>query len=118
VTKGSIDFNRYSAQVRADYYLAGHVHRMNTDISTVLEVDAQHKKLRRVDVDFVRMSTFKEEGVSPAGWHVERGMGPRPIGGWWCEWHCRDTRGSTPRLGPREGTCRVVYAVRRFVRAI
>jgi hypothetical protein len=120
VTKGTIDFNRYANQVRADYYLAGHVHRMNTDISRVIKVCTKTGSVRASDIDYVRMSTFKEEGLSPNGWHTERGMGPRPIGGWWCEWHVSMTRNKEPdRITDREGTAaKRTYTRRRFVRAI
>jgi len=117
VTKGTIDFSRYGTQARADYYLAGHIHRLNTDISRIFEVDTVKKVVHGMDIDYVRMSTPKEDGMSPNGWHTERGMGPRPLGGWWCEWVVRSSHKQSAVV-TRSGNCRVLTAKRRFVRAI
>jgi hypothetical protein len=119
VTKGVIDFNRYAQQVRADFYLAGHIHRVNADYSVVLETDEITGIVRQKPIDFVRMGSFKEEGTAPSGWHVERGMGPRPMGGWWAEFHLSSPHGTNPDfIAGSVRPARCVVARRRFVRAI
>jgi hypothetical protein len=83
VTKGMIDFNRMASWYEADVYLAGHIHRLNKDRSSRYYLSKSGKLQERV-VDFIRMSTFKRENIEPFGWGVEKGHGPRSIGGWWC----------------------------------
>jgi hypothetical protein len=83
VTKGMIDINRMASWYEADVYLAGHIHRLNKDRSSRYFLNSNGKMKERV-VDFIRMSTFKRENIEPHGWGVEKGHGPRTIGGWWC----------------------------------
>ena len=82
VTKGAIDFNRLSEQVVAEVYISGHIHRLNHNIQEVLTLTSNgHQVSKRRD--YVRTSTYKQEGDKPHGWAVERRMGPRPLGGYW-----------------------------------
>lgn len=83
VTKGAIDFNRLSEQVIADVYVSGHVHRRNTNDQALMMLTIKGNQVI-IERDYVRLSTYKQEGDQPYGWAVERGMGPRPIGGQWC----------------------------------
>ena len=97
VTKGVIDFNRMHEHGVADAYVSGHVHYKNVipneravlNESSVVEVRKYYD---------VRCGTYKDEWEDGyAGFHVEKGRGPRPLGGWWqrfytqgdkvkCEW--------------------------------
>lgn len=87
VTLGKIDFNRYQVQVDCDIMWAQHVH--NTEIfDTRLAVlnfvhNVEHKTRWHV-----RTPTYKEEYVDGfGGFHVEKGRGPRPLGGVWLEFY-------------------------------
>jgi hypothetical protein len=83
VTKGSMDFNRMSEFIVADALVSGHVHwkqsipvrRKSLNNSSVLVTDQVH---------YIRCATYKDEyDDGYAGYHVEKGRGPRPLGGWW-----------------------------------
>jgi hypothetical protein len=83
VTKGLIDFNRIAEWVDADAIISGHVHwknctpiqRMRLSESSVIIQEQMH---------FIRCGTYKDEFEDGhAGFHVEKGRGPRPLGGWW-----------------------------------
>jgi len=89
VTKGAISFNRWREQVTSDAFISGHIHRRNTNDQIVAELTEQGRIVQR-QLDYIRCSTYKEEYTDGAfGWHNERQAGPRPIGGYWCQWHYR-----------------------------
>lgn len=83
VTKGLIDFNRMAEYVDADSFISGHVHWKNcTPVERMRLNDAS--TLQRDQMHFIRCGTYKDEFADGhAGFHVERGRGPRPLGGWW-----------------------------------
>lgn len=83
VTKGLIDFNRIAEWVDADSIISGHVHwKQHTPVQRLRLNEAS--QLTRDYVHFVRCSTYKDEFEDGhAGFHVEKGRGPRPLGGWW-----------------------------------
>ena len=91
VTKGQIDFNRIAEFVTADAYICGHIHRRNCNDQAVMSLNADGKQIIK-QRDYVRLSTFKQEGDQSHGWAVERKMGPRPLGGYWCELGSRSER--------------------------
>jgi UDP-2,3-diacylglucosamine pyrophosphatase LpxH len=82
VTKGAIDFNRLAEQVTADFYVMGHIHRSMTIENAVrcLNIQGVIETRQR---DYVRLSTFKDEGQEGHGFAVEKGMGVRFLGGKW-----------------------------------
>jgi predicted phosphodiesterase len=82
VTKGAIDFNRMAEQVVADVYISGHIHRLNHNRQEVMSLTRTGRQVLKVR-DYVRTSTYKQEGEKAHGWAVERRMGPRPLGGYW-----------------------------------
>ena len=93
ITKGSIDFSRYMMHARADIYIAGHVHyRMHfPDVQACL---TEKGMVMQKQVDWVRCGTYKDEYVDGAlGFHIEKGRGPRPMGGYWCRFHKRRAEG-------------------------
>ena len=83
VTKGLIDFNRMAEWADADAIVSGHIHtktyttvkRLRLNDSSVPSSDTMH---------YIRCSTYKDEYADgAAGYHIEKGRGPRPLGGWW-----------------------------------
>lgn len=90
VTKGLIDFNRLAEWVDADAIISGHVHwktsvpiqRIRLNQASLIQKDA---------MQFVRCGTYKDEFEDGhAGFHVEKGRGPRPLGGWWQRFSIRN----------------------------
>ena len=83
VSKGAIDFNRLREYVDADIYCAGHVHWKGltpVKVATLTEKNV----VRTVSRYYVRCATYKDEYADGhSGWHIEKGRGPRPLGGWW-----------------------------------
>ena len=80
-TRGTGQFHQYLAEVDADTIVAGHVHQR-----TLIEAHRQRITptgiCRTRPVHLVRSSTYKSESVTD-GWAVEKGIGARPLGGWW-----------------------------------
>jgi hypothetical protein len=100
VTKGAINFNRWREQVTADAYIAGHIHRWNSNINTVASLNGKGQ-ISHDQVDYIRCSTYKDDYEDGAhGWHNEGQMGPRPLGGWWCEWKYARRKGSSKTARP------------------
>ena len=83
VTKGLIDFNRMAEYVDADALISGHVHWKNTTpVERISLNDAS--VIHRGEMQYVRCGTYKDEFEDGnAGFHIEKGRGPRPLGGWW-----------------------------------
>lgn len=92
VTKGAIDFNRLSEQVVADVFVSGHIHRLNHNTQMVMKLTNKGNQVE-TQRDYVRTSTYKQEGTCEGGWAVERRMGPRPLGGYWLKTYivCKET---------------------------
>lgn len=82
VTKGTIQHNRQSTHTEgADAIVMGHVHNDYVVTYSREMLDARFKPVTR-DLLMIRCSTYKDEFEDGyAGWHVERGGGPRPLGG-------------------------------------
>jgi len=81
VTRGVGEFARLADFIDADTYVCGHVHQRT-------HVEASRQRLTHKGntitrpVHYIRTSTFKDE-FGTDGWHVEKGRGPRPLGGYW-----------------------------------
>jgi len=88
VTKGTIQHNRMQTSVEgADAIWMGHVHNDYEVTYTVESLDSKFNVVLK-DILMVRTSTYKEEyNKGKGGWHVERGAGPKPLGGRWLELH-------------------------------
>jgi len=83
VTMGKIDFNRYMSRVDADIIVAGHVHHKEA-FPVRLITTTNSGRVMQKEVWNLRCGSYKDEfRGGEGGWHVERGMGPRPLGGWW-----------------------------------
>ena len=91
VTRGVIDFSRYLVDTDADCVHAGHVHQR-----TLIESSRQRLSptgiARIAPIHLVRSAAYKQECLTD-GWAVEKGMGARPLGGWWMllRWNATDT---------------------------
>lgn len=83
ITQGVIDASRYIMAARADVLVCGHVHQRNRlEIPCVGINDASRIETR--SRHFIRCGTYKDEfDDGYGGFHVEKGRGPRPLGGWW-----------------------------------
>ena len=92
VTKGAIDYNRMAEYVDADAFVSGHVHwKNNTPVQRVRLNDAS--TITNSQMHYIRCGTYKDEWEDGhAGFHVEKGRGPRPLGGWWVRFGLRDSR--------------------------
>ncbi len=81
VTRGVIDYARYLADVDADSIVAGHVHQRTLIEATRQRVTSTGiPKIRPIFL--VRSASYKNECMTD-GWHVEKGLSSRPLGGWW-----------------------------------
>ena len=83
VTMGKIDFNRYNQYVDADVIVAGHVHYKEVFPVVQAQLTDQNTVRHRTKY-MIRCGTYKDEfGTGAGGYHVEKGRGPRPMGGYW-----------------------------------
>lgn len=92
VTKGLIDFSRMAEWVQADAIISGHVHwKTSVPIRRIgLNNDGN---LVKDEIQFVRCGTYKDEFEDGyAGFHIEKGRGPRPMGGWWQRFSIKNTK--------------------------
>lgn len=83
VTKGLIDFNRTAEWTDADLLVSGHVHWKN--LTPVMRCRLSDGNVPRSEKGFyIRCGSYKDEfNMSRGGFHIEKGRGPRPLGGWW-----------------------------------
>jgi hypothetical protein len=83
VTKGAIDFNRKAEYIDADAIVMGHVHYKNSNAGQRVRLN-ESSVLTKEPVYYIRCGTYKDEYEDGyAGYHIEKGRGPRPLGGWW-----------------------------------
>jgi hypothetical protein len=113
VTKGTIQHNRASTQTEgADAIVMGHVHNDYVVTYTREMLDHTFKPITR-DLLMIRCSTYKDEfDDGHSGWHVERGGGPRPMGGQFL--FVQYDKGWAPR--PKEGLKRKVASLTAYSR--
>ena len=87
VTRGTIQHNRQSVNVEgADMIWMGHVHE-DYELTYSVETFSRSKNYPEIrDVIMMRTSTYKDEFEDGSkGWHIEKGRGPKFIGGRWLE---------------------------------
>ena len=78
-------FQKYLLQSEADVYVCGHIHKKGTFPIHRTYLN-QKMALITKKIDMIRCGTYKDEYTDGAdGWAVEKGMGPRPMGGYWLE---------------------------------
>lgn len=82
VTMGAIDFNRMAAITEgADCIVMGHIHRAQQSTYMRETLNDQFVPVMK-ELLMIRCSSYKDEYKDGHdGWHVEKGMGPRPLGG-------------------------------------
>lgn len=87
VTMGKIDFNRYATMVDYDIMWAQHVH--NTEIFDTRKAWLNSAgEVKQATKWHIRTPTYKDEYQDGfAGFHVEKGRGPRPLGGVWLDFY-------------------------------
>ena len=86
VTKGKIQHSRIAEYIEgADVVWMGHTHTDYEHVRTIEAVNNANKMVSKNILE-LRTSTYKEEyfGVD-TGWHIERGAGPKSLGGRWLE---------------------------------
>lgn len=82
VTKDTIQANRQMAFLdNADIIVSGHTH----DSWHVLSESEglNHGRPERRTIDLIKCGGYKDEYTDGHGWAVEKGMPPKPLGGWW-----------------------------------
>lgn len=70
-------------QAHFDVSISGHIHRRNMDENIIACVNRQGRVVYNQQL-LLRSSTYKND---LEGWCEEKGMGPRPLGGWVLELH-------------------------------
>jgi hypothetical protein len=93
VSRGVIQTNRMAVYTPdADIILTGHTH------DQWLVPIARERISRKGEVYLdeqvhCRAATYKDEySDGHSGWHVERWAPPKPLGGWWIRFYCRNRR--------------------------
>ena len=98
VTQGKIDFNRYGSYVDADVIACGHVHYKECFPVTRAYLSQQSIPSTRT-MYCVRLGTYKDEWQDGhGGFHIEKGRGPRPLGGYWMKLGMDRSDSETSRL--------------------
>ena len=83
ISQGKPDFAKLMLQVRADVYCAGHIHRKEAWPHSYAYL-SQNGAVKQSVVHNIRLGTYKDEYIdSSGGYHIEKGRGPRPLGGYW-----------------------------------
>jgi hypothetical protein len=85
VSKGVLQDYRILASIEGyDCTWQGHVHELYYHQNIIHRYDRSTKMLLQKPVHQVRTATYKEEWADGyMGFHVERGRGPKPLGGYW-----------------------------------
>lgn len=82
-SRGTLEFARISDYVDADAIVCGHIHQRGIYEARRHRLST-HGNVTTKSIWHVRLGAFKDEYHNgEGGWAVERGMGPRPYGGWW-----------------------------------
>lgn len=93
VTKGTIQsFRQAVIYPDADIVISGHVHE-----KYIIEYPQERISNRGIlsirPQTHIRVATYKEEFQHDmGGWHVERGGGPKPLGGTWLNFEIKDQK--------------------------
>lgn len=93
VTRGQIDFSRQLMYVEgADCISMGHIHEKNTGEAMVhfFNNAGNVYKPQARSVLMLRSSTYKQEYIH-SGFHIEKGRGPKPLGGTFIDLHYNRT---------------------------
>ena len=83
VTKGLIQFARFAEYIDADIIMAGHIHQRNYAQIQRIHLNGNNKPVSK-KIRYIRCGTYKDDYKDGCDtWHVQKGQGPRPLGGWW-----------------------------------
>lgn len=96
VTRGVGEFARLADFIDADTYICGHVHQRTHVEASRQRLNVYGKPITK-PVLYIRTSTFKDE-FGTDGWHVEKGRGPRPLGGYWLLFQWSESKEVADRL--------------------
>lgn len=83
VTKGAIGANRRATMYPdADSIVTGHIHERTTITYTSERYNSRSGRVELRNCEHIQLPTYKcDYGQGSGGWHVERGMPPKPLGG-------------------------------------
>lgn len=92
-SKGTLEFSRMPEKYTADIYWAGHIHQHMLVLGSRAYLN-EASIVEHRPTAFVRTSTYKDEYQEGAhGFHVEKGRGPRSLGGFWIRMYFREATG-------------------------
>jgi len=82
--RGTTHFAKYQNFVsNADIFVSGHVHQKECFPVRTAHLTSSHKIEQR-NIHCMRLGTYKDDWQDGSGgWHIEKGGGPRPLGGYW-----------------------------------
>jgi predicted phosphodiesterase len=85
-TKGVPQFQNLMQQIQGvNCIWMGHTHEYTHHINKIERLNQKNETIE-LEIDCLRTPSFKEEFINQGGgWHVEKGMGAKPIGGAWVE---------------------------------
>ena len=116
VTKGIIQDQRILASIEGyDCTWQGHVHELYYHQNIINRYVRNAHRIVQKPVHQVRTATYKEEWADGyMGFHVERGRGPKPLGGYWMtleanRYSGRDNRGPELQVFATFTTCDRFY---------
>lgn len=91
-SKGMPDFGKVAEWIDADAIVSGHIHqKTSATVHRHRLNDAGH--IVEGEMAYIRCGTYKNEFEDGfAGWHIENGRGPRPLGGWWMRLYVKNDR--------------------------
>ena len=86
VTKGTIQASRRATLYPdAHFLVSGHIHESWAVTHAQYRLDHDGKPYEMMQEHYSVGSVKSEFNDGKGGWWVEKGMGPRPKSGWWCE---------------------------------
>jgi hypothetical protein len=93
VTRGVIHTARELVYLPdADLLVGGHLHE-NYQVTVRRERLKDSGRIEMVDCECLRIPGYKDEYSAQAGWACEKGMPPKPKGGWWVTFRYNATSG-------------------------
>lgn len=90
-TRGTGHFAAYQQMVtgQVDIFASGHVHQKECFPQVMVSLKSNNRIEQRT-IHCVRLGTYKDEYIDGHdGWHVEKGRGPRALGGYWMQFESR-----------------------------
>ncbi len=83
MSQGKPDMLKLMMQVRADVLACGHIHRKEAFPHSYAFL-SRGGVVKQSVIHCLRLGTYKDEyQEGSGGWHIEKGRGPRPLGGYW-----------------------------------